>query len=98
MGRGATRYGGLSDEELAAALAEWFIRRGATRDRWNSTATGRELKLRLVSLGAFKHQPRGDPSAGRAAMMARRDGDPAPLKGEDEQAADARSAAGLDSR
>ena len=71
MGRRPVTYAGMSDGELAAALAAWLDRHGERRDAWNRTATGRELKLRLTSLGRFKHLPRGNPSRGRAAMLER---------------------------
>lgn len=72
MGRGPTRYGGLTDAELAAAFVTWFDRHAGSRDTFNRTATGRMIKERLSLLGAFKNQPRGDPAAGRAAMLERR--------------------------
>lgn len=71
MGRGPTRYGGITDDELAHALAAWFDRHGPTRDVWNRTAVGRLIKARLVALGAFKNKPRGDPAKGRAVMLER---------------------------
>lgn len=81
MGRPPTRYGGLTDAELAAALADWFAKHGERSDAWSRTVTGRQIKRALVALGRFKHRPRGDPAAGRKAMLERRRaqglGDPA---------------------
>lgn len=82
MGRPPTRYGGITDAELAAALAEWFAKHGARADAWSRTDTGKLIKRALAELGHFKHRPRGDPAAGRRAMLERRRerglGDPAP--------------------
>lgn len=72
MGRGPHRYAGVTDAQLAAALAAWFDRQAGSRDVWNRTATGRTIKARMAELGAFKNQPRGDPAAGRRAMLAKR--------------------------
>jgi hypothetical protein len=71
MGRGPTRYGGVTDAQLAAALAAWFDRHAGRRDIWNRSEVGRLLKARLIQLGAFKNKPRGDPAKGRAAMLER---------------------------
>ena len=73
MGRGPTRYGGLTDAELTAALVAWFDRHAGSRDAWNRTAVGRLIKERLALLGAFKNKPRGDPAKGRAVMLERRE-------------------------
>ena len=70
--RRPTRYGGLADSELAAAIAEWFDRHGERCDAWNRTATGRELKSKLTSLGRFKYKPHGNPAWGYAVMIERR--------------------------
>ncbi len=70
--RTPNRYGGVTDAQLAAALAGWFDRHSATRDCWNRSEAGRLLKARLVALGAFRNKPRGDPAKGRAVMLRRR--------------------------
>jgi len=73
MGRGPTRYGGITDAQLASALAAWFDRHAGSRDVWNRSDVGRLLKARLIALGAFKNKPRGDPAKGRAVMLERRE-------------------------
>lgn len=75
MGRGPTRYAGITDDELARALVAWFAKHAGTRNTWNRTITGRALKELLVAAGHFKHRPRG-------AGLEAEDLDPAPARAE----------------
>jgi hypothetical protein len=63
-----------TQDQLAAALAEWFTSKEGNPDIWRDNAVGRLMKERLEARGNWKKAPSGNPKKGYQKMLSKVNG------------------------